>query len=517
MTTKARTKTKTPLKGKASGSIAAPAAVGAKRHGDGLAFPFYGGFCCPLLVVLILGGGVGAVPAFAGEGGGADAAALAAVTGMQQRALAGDGAWEIVSSLVTEVGHRFAGSPADAAAVVWAEAKLRALGFPKVWTEPVTVPRWVRGEAAGEIVAPWPQTVHLLALGGSVGTPADGIEAEVVQVADVAALELLPDDAVAGKIVFLNRRMIRHPDGAGYSATVPNRSRGAAVAGKKGAVAAIIRSVGTDTNRLPHTGAMRYTEGHPKIPAAALSAPDADLLERQLASGRPVRFRLKLGCRSEGEAPSANVFGEFPGRELPEEIVLLVAHLDSWDVGQGAQDDGTGVALAIEAARLAAGVTSGGPRRTLRVWLTANEEFGLSGARAYAAAHIGEAERHVLAMEADSGSGRALRFTTRFAASDAAAPKELEPLLAPLGIPLGGAEADGGADLSRLGPFGVPLVDLDQDRSLYFDIHHTDNDTLDRVDREALRQLTAAFATVAWWGANRDTRLAPAPKREPRF
>lgn len=437
---------------------------------------------------------------------------------MQARALGEDGAWNHLVSLVTEVGPRFAGTPADAAAVAWAEAKLRSLGFAKVWTEPVTVPRWVRGEAVGEIVAPWPQPVVLAALGGSVGTPAEGIEAEVVRAADLAALEAMPDEAVRGRIVFVDPKMFRHPDGAGYSATVPIRSRGPAIAGRKGALAVLIRSVGTDTNRLPHTGATRYAEDAPRIPVAALTGPDADSLARQAASGKPVRFRLRLGCRLEGEARSANVLAEIPGRERPEEIVLLAAHLDSWDVGQGAQDNGTGVALALEAARLAAGASPGGaPRRTLRVWLTANEEYGLSGARAYAAAHLTEADRHVLALEADSGSGRVLRFTTRFAESDAEASKELVPLLAPLGIPLGPGPADGGADLSRLQPFGVPLVDLDQDRSAYFDIHHTDNDTLDRVDRDALRQVTAALATAAWWGANRDTRLAPAAKREPRF
>jgi hypothetical protein len=516
-------KEETPLNGNSTAPLGRPSRSSPESRGADPAAPFTGSLwlarTCRLAKVAVAFAVALVASAAPGQQAAAPAASVpAAVAEMQARALGEDGAWDHLVSLVTEVGPRFAGTPADAAAVAWAQAKLRALGFPKVWTEPVTVPKWVRGGAAGEILSPWPQPVVLAALGGSVGTPEGGIEAEVVHAADLAALEALPEEAVRGRIVFLDPRMFRHPDGAGYGSTVPIRSRGPAIAGRKGAVAVLIRSVGTDSNRLPHTGGTRYADGAPRIPVAALTGPDADLLARQVASGRPVRFRLTLGCRHEGDATSANVFGEIPGRERPEEIVLLVAHLDSWDVGHGAQDNGTGVSLAMEAARLAAGASPGGaPRRTLRVWLTANEEHGLSGARAYAATHLAEADRHVLAMEADSGGGRVLRFTTRFAESDAEAAKELVPLLARLGVPLGPGPADGGADLSRLQPFGVPLVDLDQDRSLYFDIHHTHNDTLDRVDRDALRQVTAALATAAWWGANRETRLAPAPKREPRF
>lgn len=475
-----------------------------------------------VLAVAALGAGAApalAQPALVPAAAPAASAEMRAVAGeLQAKALGGDGAWELVSSLVTEVGPRFAGSPGDAAARAWAEAKLRALGFPKVWSEPVTVPRWVRGEERGAIVAPWPQPVALVALGGSVGTPAGGIEAEVVEVESLEALAALPDEAVRGRIVFVSTRMFRHPDGAGYGAAVPMRTRGASEASRKGAVAVLIRSVGTDPNRLPHTGTTRYAEGVVPIPAVALSAPDSDLLEQQLASGRPVRFRLELGSRMDGEAESANVFAEMPGSERPEEIVLVAAHLDSWDITPGAQDNGTGVALAIEAARLAAGASPGGaPKRTIRVWLTANEEFGLSGARAYVVAHEAEADRHVLATEADSGGGRILRFTTRFAPEDEAAAKELAALLLPLGVPRAEGDADGGADLSRLTVFGVPLVDLRVDGSRYFDVHHTANDTLLQIDREALRQSTASLATVLWWAANREARLAPVEKRAPRF
>jgi len=434
------------------------------------------------------------------------------VAAMQRLALADDGAWRIVESLTTEVGQRFSGSPGDRAAIAWAEAKLRALGFPKVWSEPVTVPHWVRGEAAAEIVAPWPQRLVVAALGGSVGTPAGGIEAEVVAAENLDALAKLPDESVRGHIVFFYERMQRSADGSGYGKTVAIRARGPAAAAAKGALAVVIRSVGTDHNRLAHTGGTRYQEGVVRIPAAALSVPDAELLERELDSGRPVRLRLELGCRDEGEAESANVIGEFPGRELPDEIVLLAAHRDSWDVGQGAQDNGTGVALVSEAARLAAAASgNGGPRRTLRVLLTANEEFGLSGARAYAERHAAELAGHVVAVEADIGGGRVLAVHTRFADSDGDAARELADLTAPLGLGLAPQPAFGGADLSPLVPAGVPMVDLAQDASLYFDIHHTDNDTLDQIDPANLRQASAAYATFAWWAANRVGGLARVP------
>jgi carboxypeptidase Q len=450
----------------------------------------------------------------AGVAAGAVAEPPAGTAQVQRLALADDGALRLVTSLVTEVGPRFAGSAADAASIAWSERALRAAGFPVVRREPVTVPSWVRGEASAEIVSPWPQRLAVLALGGSVGTPAEGVEAEVVAVENVAALDALVGDAVRGRIVFFTQRMRRAEDGGGYGETVTIRTRGAAAAARKGAVASVIRSVGTDANRLPHTGATRYDADGPRVPAAALAAPDADLLERQLATGQPVRLRLRLSCRSEGEAESANVIGEIPGRETPEEIVLLVAHRDSWDVGHGAQDNGTGVAVVIEAARLAAAAADGAPRRTLRVVLTANEEFGLSGARAYAAAHADEMPRHVLGLEADSGGGRVLALTTRFAPADAGATDELTARLAPLGIRMGRGEASGGADLSPLRPLGLPLVDLENDRTRYFDVHHTDNDTLDQIEPEALRQLVAAYATAAEWAANRPARLQPVPTAE---
>lgn len=433
------------------------------------------------------------------------------VAAMQRQALAGERTWQLVTSLVTEVGPRFAGTPGDAQSIAWAERALREAGFDRVWTEPVTVPRWIRGAATAEILAPHARRLEVVALGGSGSTPPGGIEAEVVEVFDVEALEALPEGALAGRIAFLSRPMEQRADWTGYGEAVPIRAHGPAVAARKGALATLIRSVAIGPDRFPHTGATRWEEGTSPAPTAALAVPDAELLHRQLAAGAPVRMRLVIENEHAGEAVSANVIGEFRGRERPDEVVLLVAHRDSWDITPGAQDNGTGVATMIEAARLAATASPQGPRRTLRVLLTANEEFGLSGARAYAAAHAAETGSIVLATESDQGGGRAHGLLVNFAAEDAAAGGELAALLAPLGVALRSGEAGGGADLSPLAPLGVPLVDLDLERARYFEVHHTINDTLERVVPADLRQATAAWATVAWWGAQRAERLRSRP------
>lgn len=454
-------------------------------------------------VVALLGGG-GSVVAEAQEP--PEAATLRAI---QIAAATSDGAYGLVRSLTTEVGPRLAGSPGDRAAVAWAERKLRELGFDRVWSEPVEVPRWVRGEAAAEIVAPYPQPLAVAALGGSPGT-GGWLEGEVVAAADVAALEALPAEAVRGRIVFLHRRMERRPEGGSYGAVVANRGKGPAVAAAKGAIATVIRSVGTDDHRLPHTGSARHEGKLPAIPAAALSNPDADLLEAQLAHGGPVRLRLRLDCRDEGTAASANVIGEIAGAERPDEVVLLGAHLDSWDLGTGAEDDGAGVGVVIEAARLA-GRVGGPPRRSVRVVLFANEEFGLSGGRAYAARPAGEVARHVAALESDLGSGRVRALRTRLAPADAPLAGRLAAALAPLGIPVEAKEAYGGADIGPLRRLGVPVVDLPPDASTYFDVHHSADDTFDKVSAEGLRHQVAAFATVARLLADLPVPLAHLP------
>jgi hypothetical protein len=439
----------------------------------------------------------------------------AAASALRDGAMKGTRAFEIVRSLTLETGPRPAGSAGDRAAVEWGVRTLKALGFQNVRAEKVTVPHWVRGAESGEIVSPWPQPVALAALGGSVGTPEGGIEAEVVQVADMAALEAIDAAKVKGKIVFVNKRMRRARDGSGYGEAVVSRGRGAIVAGQKGAAAVLIRSVGTDNNRTPHTGAMRYEDNGPRIPAAALSNPDADTLEGEIASGKPVVFRLKLGARALPDGESANVIGEIPGREKPEEIVLLGCHLDSWDLGTGAVDDGAGCGIVIEAARRI-GEMKPRPRRTVRVVLFANEEFGLSGARAYAETHAADLPKHILAGESDFGSGRVWEANSRVAPEAVPLFGEVAKLLAPIGVERGDNESGGGADISPLAPAGVPVVGLSQDGTTYFDWHHTANDTLDKIDPKDLDQNVAAWAALAYAVAEMPGSFGKAPQPQPR-
>jgi carboxypeptidase Q len=436
----------------------------------------------------------------------------AAAARLHEQALAGTRAYEIARSLTVEVGPRPAGSKGYDAAVEWGLRKMKELGFRNVHAEKTTVPHWVRGEESGEIVAPYPQPVHLAALGGSAGTAATGIEAPVIEVPSLDAVSRLDPAQVKGKIVFYNVRMRRTKDAAGYGEAVPVRGGGAAAAAKLGAVAVLIRSIGTDHNRTPHTGAMRYQDGVEKIPAAALSNPDADLLDAEIASGKPVTFRLKLGAHAEPDVETASVVGEIPGRERPEEIVLLGAHLDSWDLGTGAIDDAAGVAIVMETARRIAELPRK-PRRTIRVVLFANEEFGGSGARSYAEAHKDELARHVMAGESDLGSGRVWRISSHV---DPAKLPIVADLARLLGVEQGGNTAGGGSDLGPMSPARVPVISLAQDASEYFDYHHTANDTLDKIDPKDLDQNVAAWAAVAYAVAEMPGDLGRAPAGEGR-
>jgi carboxypeptidase Q len=417
---------------------------------------------------------------------------------LRERALADDTAYETLRSLTTEVGPRLAGSEGDARAVTWALARLRALGFEDVRTEPVKVPRWTRGEARAEILAPWPQRLVAVALGGSVGTRPGGIEADVVAVTNLDELKALPAEAVKGRIVFFTNRMARTPDVAGYGNAVPVRSQGAAEAGKLGAVGVVIRSVGTSSSRVAHTGGMRYDPLGPRIPALAVSNADADMVSRQLASGRTVRLRIESTSQWADSVESANVIGEIPGKALPREIVLLAAHLDSWDLGTGAHDDGAGVAIVTAAARLAG---SAAPRRTLRVVLYANEEFGTSGAKAYARYHAAEVDRHVLGMESDLGAFAIRGMASRVPQDRLPLAMSIHAQLESMGIPYLGNQASSPADIDTLRALGMPVITIETDASRYFDVHHTADDTFDKVDPQLLRENVAAYATIAYLAA----------------
>jgi hypothetical protein len=441
---------------------------------------------------------------------------LATAAALRDRALSGTSAYEHVMSLVTEVGPRSAGSSGDAAAVRWALNKLGSLGFSNVRTQDVLVPRWVRGHAEVTLAGPVPQPLVAVALGGSVGTSEEGVEAPVLEVASLDALNALPAATVGGKIVFINQRMQRTRDGAGYGATVKIRTDGPSAAGQLGAVAVLIRSVGTSDERHAHTGTTRYRVDAPRIPALALSNPDADQLARWLKPGKPVRLRVKSTARELPATWSANVIGEIPGTDRASEIVLLGAHLDSWDLGQGAIDDGAGVAIVMEAARLI-GRLERKPSRTVRVVLFANEEFGLSGANEYARLVGDEATRHVLAAEADVGAGAVWRVQSLVAPAAVPAVDAIREVLKPLALEAGGNDAHGGSDLGPLRALGVPLLDLSQDATSYFDNHHTVNDTLAVVDAKTLNQVVATYAVAAYMAASKNGdfgRLGPEEKEQ---
>jgi Iap family predicted aminopeptidase len=287
--------------------------------------------------------------------------------------------YEFLEGLTTEIGQRLAGTEAERRAADWAAAKLTAAGFDNVHIESFPMTAWVRGVETARVVAPAPQNLHITALGGSVATDVSGIEAEIALFTTYAELLAAPPGSLAGKIAVVTQRQVRFLDGAGYGAANPIRRAGPSEAAKRGAVAYLHRSLGTDSHRLPHTGALNYQDGAPRIPGAALSNPDADQLERLAARG-PVKLHVTLSPTTIENASAHSVVAEIKGREKPNEIVLIGAHLDSWDLGTGAIDDGAGCAIAIEAARLI-GTLREKPRRTIRVVLFANEENGLRGGR----------------------------------------------------------------------------------------------------------------------------------------
>jgi hypothetical protein len=426
-------------------------------------------------------------------------------------ALTGDGAWRKLAHLTDRIGHRLSGSPGLERAIAWASETMKADGVDRVWTETVKVPHWERGAARARIVSPVEAEMAVLALGGSVATPSGGLEANVVPVGDFEQLEAL-GDKVAGSIVLFDRAMeVGAGKENGYGSLSKLRTEGASRAAKQGAVAMLIRSLGTASFRLPHTGAQRYEEGGKQIPAAAISAEDAQRIDRLVAAGETVRVRLELGCRTHEDADSANVLGDIRGSELPDEIVLIGAHLDSWDVGQGAHDDGAGVAMVMESLAIVKrlGLV---PRRTIRGVLFTNEENGLRGGRDYAARH--GSDRHVVAIETDSGGFRPEGFRVTAGEGGVDLMKRLAAPLAGLGAARIG-DGGGGADIGPLRKLGVPIGNLDVAGDRYFDYHHTEADTLDKVDPNALREAVAALAVMAWQLANAEETLpAPPPEAE---
>jgi len=426
------------------------------------------------------------------------------------RALTNSGTMEIITSLTTEIGPRLDGSPAEKRAAEWAKNYCQRLGFDKVWVESFKLEHgWERGVEKAEVTGPSPQPLIVTALGGSIPTPRKGIEAEIALFKTYDELLAAPTGSLKGKIAVVTQKMLRAQDGSGYGHLSKMRVAGPAEAAKRGAIAYLLRSLATDSRRSPHTGYMLYKEGVQHIPAAALSVPDADQLER-LAAGGPVRVKLILTPRDLGAVTSQNVIAEIKGREKPDEIVLLGAHLDSWDLGTGAVDDGAGVAVIMAAAKLIHDLPER-PKRTIRIVLFGSEETGLNGGKAYAAAHKRENDHLVVVAEPDEGQGPVYRFQTGVGDPNEPSLDRIRAALAPLGIAPGDNNSHGSSDVEPLAEAHVPAVTLSLDATDYFDLHHTADDTLDKIVPARINQTTAAYAVFAYLAAELggDYRLQP--------
>ncbi|MBB1474275.1 M28 family metallopeptidase [Shewanella sp. SG41-3] len=432
---------------------------------------------------------------------------------LAKQALSSRLSYDIVESLTVEVGPRLAGTDKDIMAVDWAMEKLWSLGFDKVYKESVQVPAWSRGSAHASIVAPYEQPLVVTALGGSVATPVNGIQAQIVRFDSLEELSNASPGRIEGKIVFIDRKTERHITGKGYGEAVGGRSRGAIVAAQKGALAIVIRSIGTDHDRMAHTGMMRYEEGTPKIPAAAMSNPDADLINAMLKRNPNITLSLNMTSENLGIATSYNVIAEVTGSSKPDEIVLIGAHLDSWDEGTGAIDDGAGVAIVTTAAKLIQDLPQK-PARTIRVVLYAAEEVGLVGGKAYAAQHADELGKHYIAAESDFGAGPIYKIDFNVNPATFEQVKQQHSAITLNGVELGNNNASGGPDVSMLPALGVPVASLNQDGTDYFDYHHTPNDTLDKIDPKKLAQSAAAYVQFAYMMAQSEIDLRPVTEQK---
>ena len=439
---------------------------------------------------------------------------------LQKAALSSDLAWDTLESLTSEVGPRMGGSDGDLRAVDWAVNNMHKLGFDRVWTEEVTFPRWIRNYESAAVMSVEKngtrtiiQPLVITAIGGSPSS--NGVlQAQVIEFDSVKTLESAAREEVEGKIVFLSARMRKTHDGAGYGEIVGNRSRGPFVAAEKGAAALLIRSVGTDSDRLPHTGMMSGSIEGPRVPSAALSNPDADNLMVLVEKDMPIFIQLNLDVGFDGEAASYNVIGEFDGREKSGKHILIGAHLDSWDLGTGAMDDGAGVALVMAAAKMVAELPVR-PRNTTRVVLYANEEQGIHGGKEYARKHAQDLSSYIVGAESDLGADRIYRLKASTLPTAQHTIDLLAEHLQVLGIVY---EADkpayGGADVGQMRRLGMPAIDLNQDASRYFDLHHTANDTLDKVIPQNLQQNLAAWATLVYLTADSTDTFGPIPVPE---
>lgn len=416
-------------------------------------------------------------------------------------------AYSRLATMTDTYGSRLSGSPGLEQAINWVLARMEEDSLANVRGEPVMVPHWVRGEESATLVSPREWKLHMLGLGGSVGTPPEGITAPVLVVNSFDDLAAHAAEA-RGKIVLFDSPFPTDvPPMQGYELNVAYRGGAASAAARVGAVAALIRSVTPHSQQTPHTGSLRYAEGVPRIPSAALSVEDAELLHRMQDRGQPLELTLKMQAHTLPDAPSRNVVAELRGSEKPDEVVVLGGHIDSWDVGEGAMDDAGGAFAAWEAVRIikALGLK---PRRTLRVVMWVNEENGGRGGRAYHDRHLAELPKTVAAMESDNGVFKPNGFRFQGTAEGLAVAKQIGALLDKIGA--GRVEAgDGEADVGPIIRAGVPGFALNVDDSTYFWYHHTDADMMTVIDRDDFRRCIATMAVMAYV-------LADAPAALPR-
>jgi len=418
--------------------------------------------------------------------------------------------WAFVQELCNTIGPRPAGSDNEKKAAAWAEARLKGLGLSNVRVESTPMKAWRRGPAAAKLVAPVAEPLVMVALGNSIAAPPAGIEADVAWYPDFAALKADTSERAKGRIVFIDQKTERTRDGTGYGAAVVARSQGAVEAAKRGALAVGIRSIGTDNERIAHTGAMRYELGLPRIPAFAVSVPDADRIAALNATGRTLRMQFTLDAQSDVETTTQNVIAEVPGTDLANEIVLIGGHLDSWDLGRGAVDDGAGCAITSAAAAVIARAGRK-PRRTVRVVLFGNEENGFHGALSYGDRY--KAVVHQMVSESDFGAGRIYQLRGRVQPAAVPLVRQIAGVLAPLGVAwpeTGFNEGGPGPDAAMLmRRHKWPGMALNQDGTAYFDVHHTVHDTLDRIEPAAMAQNVACWAVTAWLAAQAPLPFGP--------
>jgi Zn-dependent M28 family amino/carboxypeptidase len=421
---------------------------------------------------------------------------------LRDAALTDDTAWTLLESLTTDIGPRLVGSPGMTRAKDWGVKQFEALGFTNIKVEPFAKPSWVRGAESAAMVGPYDYPLSIIGLGGSVPTPAKGIEAEVVVFPAYADLLAAPKDSLAGKIAVVTQPMTRTQDGSGYGAAGIARRSGPSEAARRGAVAYLTRSISTSDLRSPHTGLTRYADDAPKIPAAALGVPDAELIERLSKKG-PVRIRLNLASSVQDRTIAWNISGDIAGSTRPDQVIVIGGHLDSWDVGTGAIDDASGIAITTAAAKLI-GDLPRHPARTIRVVMWGSEESGGSS-EAFALAHKDGLNSMVAAGESDLGADRIYALQLPAGALSSPALADLPALMAPLKVMVSRDPAPfGGADTEGLQKGGVPVFSLRQDASRYFDLHHSPDDTLDKVDPRQLSQNVAAWTALLYVIADSD-------------